>query len=69
MSLTLTQWLFNARMQIKTKLVNINGRWGDVIVRNGGRRNIKSMTFKEFIESIVAEYIEEYGPIVEEESE
>lgn len=23
------------------------------------------MTFKEFIESIVAEYIEEYGPIVE----
>lgn len=24
------------------------------------------MTFKEFIESIVAEYIEEYGPIVEE---
>jgi hypothetical protein len=29
----------------------------------------KGMTFKEFIESIVAEYIEEYGPIVEEESE
>ena len=69
MSLTLTQWLFNARTQIKTKLVNINGRWGVAIVRNGGRRNTKGMTFKEFIESIVAEYIEEYGPIAEEESE
>ena len=48
-------------------VANINGQWGVVTARNGGRRNIKSMTFKEFIESIVAEYIEEYGPIVEEE--
>lgn len=65
MSLTSIQWLFNAQTQIKTKLANINGRWGVVTAKNGGRRNTKGMTFKEFIESIVAEYIEEYGPIVE----
>jgi hypothetical protein len=29
----------------------------------------QTMTFKEFVESIVAEYEEEYGPIEEKETE